>query len=41
MSLLNLAKQSGDAIAIHYVHLDDLEDTFLNLTGETATRIIK
>lgn len=29
MSLKELAKQSGNAIAIHYVALDDLTDTFL------------
>ena len=30
MSLSELAKKSGDAIAIHYVPLDDLADTFLD-----------
>ena len=30
MSLSELAKKSGDAIAVHYVSLDDLSDTFLD-----------
>ena len=30
MHLKELAEQTGDAIVIHYVSLDDLQDTFLD-----------
>ncbi len=43
MSLKELAEKTGDEIAIHYVSLDDLQDTFLdgNSKNHETTKIIE
>ncbi len=43
MKLTEIAKQTGDAIAIHYVALDDLESTFLlgNSKKHDTTKLIE